>query len=337
MGGAAMIASDWLVLLEQAAIGFVISVGIGAVLLKLVPKFQFRQIAYEDAPETHQKKTGTPTLGGLTFLGAIAPLWFWADPLQKDLLFLAFACGAVGLLDDVLAIKRGKNLGLRARTKYLATALIAIMFLRMISGDDSRISMGDWAFPPDTLFHAGTFAITVPHWLWLILGILAITGTIHAVNLTDGLDGLAAGTAIPPMIVLWIIALDMHVTRGDQWPTVVTFAIGGLLGFLFYNRHPAKMFMGDTGSLALGGLLSGIAILEGEMLLLIVIGGVFVAEALSVILQVWYFKATGGKRIFRMSPLHHHFELGGLPETAVTVRFWAASLVLSLLGWVLVR
>ena len=186
------------------------------------------------------------------------------------------------------------------------------------------------------IFHAGTFALTVPHWLWLVLGILAVTGTIHAVNLTDGLDGLATGTMLPPLVVLAAIGISMNARAGSR-RTRLLLGIGACLGFLVYNRHPAKMFMGDTGSLALGALLSGIAILEGEMLLLILIGGVFVAEALSVILQVSYFKATGGKRIFRMSPLHHHFELGGLPETAVTFRFWAASLVLSLLGWVIVR
>jgi phospho-N-acetylmuramoyl-pentapeptide-transferase len=139
---------------------------------------------------------------------------------------------------------------------------------------------------------------------------------------------------LPPLAVLAFVGISLELPAPAA---AALLGIGGCVGFLLYNRHPAKMFMGDTGSLALGSLLSGIAIVEGEMLLLILIGGVFVAEALSVILQVSYFKMTHGKRIFRMSPLHHHFELGGLPETAVTYRFWAASFVLSALGLAVVR
>jgi phospho-N-acetylmuramoyl-pentapeptide-transferase len=229
-------------------------------------------------------------------------------------------------LDDFLSIKRGKNLGLRSRTKYLATALVAIIFLRWIDG-------ATVIFPRDTLLVLGTWWVTAPHWLWLLLGIVAITGTIHAVNLTDGLDGLATGTIIPPLLVFLFLAVQAH---ESLWYLVPAVMLGACLGFLLYNRHPAKMFMGDTGSLALGALLAGAAILTGEMLLLVLTGGVFVAEALSVIVQVAYFKRTK-KRIFRMSPLHHHFELGGWPETKVTTRFWLASAVLSALGLAIVR
>lgn len=308
--------------------GFVIVALGGSVVLPLLRRFQFRQHAYEDAPETHQKKTGTPTMGGVLFAFAVLPLFMPGHgELDVALFLLVVVCALVGFIDDIMGITRGRNLGLRARTKFLATALIAIVFLRTIT-DSTTL------FPRDVIFHAGTYALTVPHWLWLLLGIIAVTGTIHAVNLTDGLDGLATGTMLPPLVVFAILGVSM------QSPAALHGAllgIGACLGFLLYNRHPAKMFMGDTGSLALGALLSGIAILEGQMLLLILIGGVFVAEALSVILQVGYFKVTKGKRIFRMSPLHHHFELGGLAETVVTVRFWIASAVLSLLGWVLVR
>ncbi len=314
--------------LTNVLAGFAIVALGGLVVLPLLRRLQFKQHAYEDAPETHQKKTGTPTMGGVLFALAMLPMMLnWKAPLQWQLCTLVLLCAAIGFIDDFMGIKLGRNLGLRARTKFLATALVAIVFLRWIT-DSYGI------FPRDVIFHAGTFMLTVPHWLWLLLGIVAVTGTIHAVNLTDGLDGLATGTILPPLIVLAAIGLAMGLPAAGE---AALLGVGACLGFLLYNRHPAKMFMGDTGSLALGGLLSGIAILEGEMLLLILIGGVFVAEAVSVILQVWYFKATGGKRIFRMSPLHHHFELGGLPETAVTLRFWAASLVLSLLGWVLVR
>ncbi|HET9030081.1 MAG TPA: phospho-N-acetylmuramoyl-pentapeptide-transferase [Candidatus Aquilonibacter sp.] len=308
-------------------VGFAIAAIAGAVALPLLKRLQFRQHAYEDAPETHQKKTGTPTMGGVVFAVAmLALLWPAPTPLSTALVLLVVLCALIGFIDDYMSIRRGRNLGLRARTKFLATALVAIYFLRTVSESTSL-------FPRDVIFHAGTYAMTVPHWLWLLLGILAVTGTIHAVNLTDGLDGLASGTMIPPLIALSAIGIvTAPAAAHAAW-----LGLGACVGFLLYNRHPAKMFMGDTGSLALGALLSGVAILEGEMLLLILIGGVFVAEALSVILQVTYFKLTKGKRIFRMSPLHHHFELGGLKETAVTTRFWMASALLSLLGWVLAR
>ncbi|MDQ2866549.1 MAG: phospho-N-acetylmuramoyl-pentapeptide-transferase [Candidatus Eremiobacteraeota bacterium] len=310
------------------ALGFAIVFLAGAALLPVLRKMQFRQRAYEDAPATHQRKSGTPTMAGVLFAIAMVPMVAnYRTPFAVALVSLVTGCAAIGLLDDLLAIRRGSNRGLRARTKLLATALVAIVFLRAIVGSYNF-------FPRDVLFHSGAYTLVAPHWLWLLLGIVAVTGTIHAVNLTDGLDGLAAGSMIPPLIVLALIGIRLTLPAPAQ---AALLGIGACAAFLFYNKHPAKMFMGDTGSLALGALLSGIAILEGEMLLLVLIGGVFVAEALSVIVQVTYFKATRGKRVFRMSPLHHHFELGGLRETAVTARFWAASVLCSLLGWVVAR
>ena len=311
-----------------ALLGFVVAAIAGLILLLLLGRLRVRQQAYEDAPQSHQKKSGTPTMGGLVFVLALAVALPVAHvPLLGQLVLLVVACAAVGFLDDYLAVRQGSNRGLRARTKLLATALIAVVFLRSI--DDSAAF-----FPRDVLFHAGAFSVLAPHWLWLLLGILAITGTIHAVNLTDGLDGLATGTMMPPLAVMLPIAIQAMVPSAAIASAV---GLGACGAFLFFNRYPAMMFMGDTGSLALGALLSGIAILTGEMLLLMLIGGVFVAEALSVIAQVTYFKMTHGRRILRMSPLHHHYELGGWPETKVTQRFWTASLLCSLLGLAIVR
>jgi phospho-N-acetylmuramoyl-pentapeptide-transferase len=267
-------------------------------------------------------------MGGLVFVVAfLAVLVAGRVALLPELVALVVCCAVIGAIDDVITVRGGSKRGLRARTKFLATALVAVIFLR-------AIDTGSALFPADTLFHAGTFWLIVPHWLWLLLGILAITGTIHAVNLADGLDGLAAGTVMPPLFVFGLISAQSNVPAAAIAASV---GVGACAGFLVFNRHPAKLFMGDTGSLALGALLAGVAILSGEMLLLVVVGGVFVAEALSVILQVAYFKATRGKRILRMSPLHHHFELGGWPETKVTARFWLASFICSLLGWTIVR
>jgi phospho-N-acetylmuramoyl-pentapeptide-transferase len=259
-------------------------------------------------------------MGGLLFL--LAPLV--ASALAHDAVAGAFSLlivgsAAIGFVDDYAAIRRGRNRGLRARTKFLATALVGAVFLGILAQLPG--------VNRDVLFIG-----PLPTWLWFVLSLAVVLATTHAVNLTDGLDGLAAGTIVPPLIVLAFIALR----QGSGDVAMVTVAmLGAVLGFLVYNRHPAKMFMGDTGSLALGGALAGAAILTGAQLLLVLIGGVFVAETLSVILQVTSYKTTK-KRIFRMSPLHHHFELGGWPETTVTARFWLASLVLGLIGFALV-
>ena len=301
----------------------------GGAILWVLRKLQLRQHAYEDAPQSHQVKSGTPTMGGFAFIVPLLTQYFimpFHDAAFDALFFLIVACAAIGFLDDYMSIVRGRNLGLRGRTKFLATALVAIVFMRWIS--DSGVF-----FPRDTILIVGGYHLIVAHWFWLALGIVAITGTIHAVNLTDGLDGLATGAILPPLIVFAYFAYHLS---WNGTPYIVLPIIGGCLGFLVYNRHPAKMFMGDTGSLALGAALSGAAILSGQMLLLVLIGAVFVGEALSVILQVAYFKRTQ-KRIFRMSPLHHHFELGGWSETKVTTRFWAASALLSIVGWAVGR
>lgn len=313
--------------LTIVAAGFLLAAIAGAIVLPMLARLQFRQHAYEDAPQTHQKKTGTPTMGGIVFIVALLPMLVYLnDPVMVATLLLVAICGIIGFADDFTAIRRGKNAGLRARTKFLVTALVAVIYLWFISSSAT--------VPVDVIFNMRGFVLAVPHWLWLILGIFAITGTIHAVNLTDGLDGLVSGTMVPPLVVFAALAWR----DGNHAANVAALlGVGACFGFLVYNRHPARMFMGDTGSLALGALLAAVAILTGEMLLLIVIGGVFVAEALSVIIQVTYFKRTGGKRIFRMSPLHHHFELSGWPETTVTARFWLASVVLSGLGLAIVR
>jgi len=314
----------WVSLLVWALFGFVVAAAGGAALLVVLDRLRVRQHAYEDAPQTHREKTGTPTMGGLVFVVVLlAALAVVRVSRFTDLVLLVVLCAAIGAADDLLMVRGGAR-GLPARTKFLATALAAVIFMRAI----------DAGWDGGVLFHAGSFALIAPHWLWLVLGILAITGTIHAVNLTDGLDGLAAGTVIPPLVVFALIAGATDVPAAAFGAAA---GAGACAAFLIFNRHPARLFMGDTGSLALGALLAGVAILSGEMLLLPIVGAVFVAEALSVILQVSYFKATGGKRIFRMSPLHHHFEMGGWPETKVTVRFWIASLLASLVGWAIVR
>jgi phospho-N-acetylmuramoyl-pentapeptide-transferase len=294
---------------------FVISLLLGRPLIELLRRRSAQQTAYEDAPQTHRTKTGTPTMGGLLF--ALAPLIALLLHPRRDTLALALlvgGCMAIGAWDDLRAIHRQKNRGLRALPKFGLTAIAALIFF-IVAGPQTT-----------TLFPFGV----VPAWLWYAVSLLVVLATTHAVNLTDGLDGLAGGTVIPPLLVLICACHFSGVSIGV--PLFGAATVGTVLGFLQYNRHPARVFMGDTGALALGAALAGIAILTGMQLLLLVIGGVFVAETLSVIIQVASYKATR-RRVFRMAPLHHHFELAGWPEAAVTTRFWIASLVLSALGF----
>jgi phospho-N-acetylmuramoyl-pentapeptide-transferase len=315
---------------------FTVAAALGPSLIAFLHRLSYRQIAYEDAPETHRTKSGTPTMGGLLFI--VAPLSALAILLKTTpalhgldiaLAALIIGAGVIGFVDDYSAIRRGRNRGLNARTKFLATGLLAVAFLAYVLHVQGA--------GIDLLFIGH-----VPVWIWYALSLAVILATMHAVNLTDGLDGLASGTIIPPLAVFAIAAFRAFGSTNPQISgnsfVAVVFAettIGAVLAFLLYNRHPAKMFMGDTGSLALGAALAGIAILTGGQLLLLLVGGVFVAETLSVMIQVASYKTTK-RRVFRMSPLHHHFELGGWPETKVTASFWTASLVLSLIGFFIV-
>ena len=310
--------------MRAAAFAFVVTLAIGLALgqplIARLRALKLRQKAYEDAPATHQTKTGTPTMGGILFLLApLVTLIFAHDTSSVALAVLVAASAASGVVDDWSAIRAGRNRGLRARTKFLLTGLAGAIFLAILL-------LGGAVTP--ALLGIGA----VPLWLWIALSLAAILATTHAVNLTDGLDGLAGGTVLPPLAVLGFIALR---TGAPNIAIAVAALLGAVLAFLAFNRHPARVFMGDTGSLALGAALAGIAILTNAQLLLPLIGGVFAAETLSVILQVASYKTTK-RRIFRMSPLHHHFELAGWPETTVTTRFWLASLGLSAIGFALV-
>jgi phospho-N-acetylmuramoyl-pentapeptide-transferase len=315
-------------------VAFALAAALGPLLVRFLRRLSYRQHAYEDAPASHQKKTGTPTMGGLLFLAApIVMLGFssidFAPSVGAALAFLTIAAGAIGFIDDYAAIRRGRNAGLSARTKFLATGLVGALFLAWILSFEPRgISV--------------RFLGYLPVWIWFALSLAAILATMHAVNLTDGLDGLASGTILPPLAVFaWlgtfgtVAEFHQHLATGYAGAILAAATFGAVAGFLIYNRHPAKMFMGDTGSLALGAALAGVAILTGGQLLLVLVGGVFVAETLSVMIQVASYKTTK-RRVFRMSPLHHHFELCGWPETKVTASFWTASLVLSVIGFVIV-
>jgi phospho-N-acetylmuramoyl-pentapeptide-transferase len=280
------------------------------------------QHVYEDAPKTHTAKQGTPTMGGIAFVAA-ALIGFGLGGFTKQALpvfALVLAAGAIGWVDDILILRAHRALGLRARAKFALLAIVAALYVVWVYKSGLAGTQQTW--------FGSNFDL--PLWLWSALAVLAIVGAANAVNLTDGLDGLAAGATIPVLIAAQLTARYQGITG----LTVVGDAVlGALLAFLWFNRHPARIFMGDTGSLVLGALLAGIAIQSQALLLLPLFGIVFVVEALSVIAQVVSFKTTG-KRIFKMSPLHHHFELSGWPETAVTSTFIFFATITAAATWV---
>jgi len=302
----------YLFLIDLAA-GAIVAVLVLLWLIAWQRRRALGQQIYEDAPSSHLVKQGTPTMGGLAFVAAAiaGTVLFWplTRPEMPSLLLL-IAAAAIGLADDYLKLTLKRALGLRARTKFALLFLVACAF---VAWEARNAPFGN-AIYQQLWFGESGWAV-LPAWLWAALSVVAIVGAANAVNLTDGLDGLATGAMLPPLLFL-----------ENLWSMLAVPVVGACLTFLFFNRHPARIFMGDTGSLALGALLGGLAVQHGALLVLPLIGVVFVAEALSVILQVAWFKITS-RRIFKMSPLHHHFELSGWKEWQITLAFTAVSVI----------
>lgn len=291
-----------------------------------------QQSIREEGPESHQAKAGTPTMGGafmmvaLTIGVAIFAPWNVATGM---LLFLTLGHCLLGFFDDFVKAVKKRNLGLTAKQKLLGQFILAAIFCYFIT---------EIMVIPTTLWIPVVDAHIQLGFAYYILAFLIIVGATNAVNLTDGLDGLASGTSAVAAIAFSVIGLMIYSTESSVAAESVAF-FGAIvtavcLGFLVFNINPAKVFMGDTGSLALGGAFAGMAILTKTELLLVVIGGIFVMEALSVIIQVISFK-TRGVRVFKMSPIHHHFELSGWSEQTVVNRFWFGGAVLAVLGVIL--
>ncbi len=333
-----------------------LSLLLGPWMIARLRKFQIGQHIREDGPQSHQKKAGTPTMGGLLIIISIAvPTLLWSNlgvPSVWVALVALISFGAVGFWDDFSKVKKARNLGLTAKRKFAAEILAALIVGGMLLAMNARgvysTSMNVPFFKnfrPDLLVDAWLHnPWTYPFAFVFFFGflILVLVGATNSVNLTDGLDGLAIGLMIiaaGAMTALSFISgnaelaryLDIARTPGASELTIFCGAMtGASLGFLWYNAHPAEVFMGDVGSLALGGGLGVVAVLLKQEILLLFIGGVFVVECVSVILQVGSYKLRGGKRIFRMAPLHHHFEQLGWAESKVIARFWIAGLVMAL-------
>jgi len=329
---------------------------IGPFVIDRLRRFQIGQYIREEGPQSHQKKGGTPTMGGvLICISILVPTLLWSDlsnPFVWLVMFSTLAFGAIGFADDYIKVVQKRNLGLTSRQKlffqFIASAAVAIalLVLRGEGAYSTRLMVPFVkGFRPnliiDSLLSAHYFA-----WLafvpFVIFVMLVITFSSNAVNLTDGLDGLAIGCTIIAAGALTVLTyVSGHAIFSDylelqRMPMVSELVIfcgamvGASIGFLWYNAHPAEIFMGDVGSLALGGAIATVAVVIKQELLLPFIGGVFIMEAVSVMLQVGSYKLRNGKRIFKMAPLHHHFELMGWSESKVITRFWIMALVFAL-------
>jgi phospho-N-acetylmuramoyl-pentapeptide-transferase len=327
----------------------------GPWLIRRLRELQIGQYIREEGPQEHKKKAGTPTMGGvLIVLSTAVPVLLWADLANTFVLMALFALigfSVIGFIDDYAKVAKKQNLGLTSKRKFLLQVLVSMMVgvglleLSTHSAYSTQLIVPFLKkFHPDLVIHS---LLSSGH-LWslaflpfLLFVTIVITGSSNAVNLTDGLDGLAIGCTV---IAAGALTVLTYVSSNARWSTYLDIQyiprvgeltvfcgalVGASLGFLWYNAHPAEVFMGDVGSLSLGGTLGVIAVIIKQEILLFFIGGVFVIEALSVILQVGSFKLRG-KRIFRMAPIHHHFELLGWSESKVIVRFWILALVFAL-------
>jgi phospho-N-acetylmuramoyl-pentapeptide-transferase len=314
----------------------------GPAIIRRLQILKFGQVVRSDGPQTHLQKTGTPTMGGSMIIGSIViATLLWSDLDNRFVwfaLFVTVSFGAVGFADDWLKIVRKNPKGLAARQKY---------FWLSLTGLATSVAIFVTARTPmeTTLIVPLVKEVALPlGWVFVPWSYLVIVGASNAVNLTDGLDGLAI---MPTVLVASALAVFAYCTGNVKIATYLgipyiagvgeiaifcTAIAGAGLGFLWFNAYPAQVFMGDVGALALGAALGVVAVLVRQEIVLAVMGGVFVAETVSVALQVMYFKYSGGKRIFRMAPLHHHYELKGWPEPKIIVRFWIITLILVLVG-----
>lgn len=323
-----------------AVTALILSFLIGPWLIRRLRKWNVGQAVRSDGPERHMAKAGTPTMGGLLLLAAITiPTLLWADlrSIQIQLVVgVTLVLGALGFLDDYLHVIRKHPKGLLGRYKLIVQLGAGLLVGTIVCW---LAPYGDLSTKTTIPFLKDTFLQL--SWFYIPFTALVVTATSNAVNLSDGLDGLAIGLVVPAAAAFGALAyvsghavfsdyLNIPFLAGAGELTIFCSAfVGAALGFLWFNAHPAEVFMGDTGNLALGGALGTIAVLIKRELLLVIVGGVFVAEVLSVVIQVLSYRMTG-KRIFRMAPLHHHYELGAWSETKVVIRFWIISILLAL-------
>ena len=324
-----------LMVLLSVISGFVLSLTLGHFLIPALRALKAGQSIREVGPKWHNGKSGTPTMGGLMFIAASALCamtgWYsmrkTGDYSHLLVLALAVMFGLIGFYDDFIKVKKKRNLGLTGLQKLVLQVLAAGIFLFLMHLTDSLHYDLYIPFVKTPIAH-------VPPVLYLAVAVFAIVGCVNAVNLTDGIDGLASGVTMPVMLFFTLVAMSMKKLGLATFPAAL---LGGLAGFLFYNFYPAKVFMGDTGSLFLGGAVVGLAFALDMPLVLLFVGLIYIIETLSDILQVGYFKLTHGKRIFKMAPIHHHFEMCGWSEKKIWTVFVLITVVMCVIAWFGVR
>jgi len=326
-----------------ALTALVISFVLGPWLIERLRAIKMGQFIRQEGPQSHQVKAGTPTMGGILInIAILIPTILWADisnPYIWIILFVTFGYGAIGFIDDYRKMAKKQNEGLTAKEKFTMQIVVALLagvaigYLPSIHNNYSTVL----TFPFFKFLHLNL------GWFYIPFIVVMLVGASNAVNLTDGLDGLAIGSTLVAAVTYTIltyaagnfrVADYLRIAWVPQAGELAVFCgamVGASLGFLWFNAHPAEVFMGDVGSLALGGAIGCLAVMIKQEILLVLVGGLFVIEALSVIIQVASFKLTG-RRVFRMSPLHHHFELSGWKETKVVVRFWIVAIIFAMLA-----
>ena len=290
--------------------------------IRLLQGLGFGKRVRQEGPETHYIKEGTPALGGVLIVLVVLGIYFFLrepDAATFAPLAALAGVGALGAFDDYLNARTGEGISARQKLIWLTVVAFVAAWQIQQTYDITAIAVPFIG------------AVHIDPWLYVLFGAFAIVATSNGVNLTDGLDGLSGGTLAIAFVAYMLIAL-LNVPNQANLGLLCALIIGALLGFLWFNVHPAQIFIGDSGALALGATLAVTALITGQILVLPLIGIIFVVETMSVIIQVAYFKATGGKRLFRFTPLHHHFELGGWDEEKITVRFWIVGILAALLG-----
>ena len=305
---------------------FIMTLIAGPILIPVLAKLKFGQTVRDDGPATHFKKTGTPTIGGLIFIVPVVLLSIYfavAYPKIIPLVFVTLGFGLIGFIDDFIKVVKKRKDGLYPKQKMFGLLLVATVFAFYIQfGTDTGTNI--------VIPFLGTGAELNLGWAFIPFTIFVLIAVTNAVNITDGLDGLAAGITLIVMVFFTLVSMISY-----EWNFIKVFSsmlAGGCLGFLVFNTHPAKVFMGDTGALALGGAVAAIAVMMKMPLLILIVGGVYVIETLSVMIQVTSFKLTR-KRVFKMAPIHHHFELSGWKETKVVYVFWTATVIFCIIGF----
>lgn len=314
---------EYIDIFRTISISFLITLILGPIMIPLLRRLKIGQSVRDDGPKTHLKKSGTPTMGGIIIFIALVITVLTSGMLNKDmyvLLLSTFGFGLIGFIDDYIKVVKRRSLGLRAYQKLIGQIILATILAVYQS---STSVLGTKLIVP---FLSNQYLDLGPLYIPFIA--FVVVGTVNSVNLTDGLDGLASGVTLIVLSFFGLIALNWGMGSISIFSTALA---GACLGFLIHNAHPAKVFMGDTGSLALGGAVSAIAILLNIPLVIPIVGGVYFVEALSVIIQVASFKLTG-KRVFLMAPLHHHYEQKGWKETKVVAVFWVVTVILCLIG-----